>query len=369
MIVQRILTRLKINVGNVGLFTRYLIRRSKHDGVEPKAVFFDIDNPRFERYLYWLLKMFDIAGWRVSLRASPNLLLNLRNFAEYIYDIQTLDIRLTQPKDCDLVISNKRKNGAIFLDTNYFQKDKPVNSLSLPFFMFPEVYHQELDRRISRLRSSKRNVRCFLRGSSLEYYDNPEINSLFGILNRYEITKQIGEYYRQKEGFMEIEILEDADKIVDGVSIDFLLLRNSVITLPKWIELLSKCSFFIAPPGFMMPFSHNLYEAMAVGCIPITQYGKYFSPPLVNGETCFSFSDIPDLKATIDQILGIDEVTISRMRENVVKYYDTHLDPKGIVEKIENKKEGVSHLYIIAGHLSVHDIKNESDAKIANRVS
>src|SRR5260370_10572567 len=72
----------------------------------------------------------------------------------------------------------------------------------------------------------------------------------------------------------------------------------------EWLKTLSRCEVFLAPPGISMPQCHNIIEAMAVGCIPLTNYIEWLSPPLTDGVNCFQFRDENDLRKRVFEILG-----------------------------------------------------------------
>jgi hypothetical protein len=103
---------------------------------------------------------------------------------------------------------------------------------------------------------------------------------------------------------------------------------------------------FLAPPGFQMPQCHNIIEAMAVGCIPLTNYADWFSPPLTDGENCFRFHDRKDLQERIASILATDQAALNAMRRRVIDYYDRHLAPKSFLERFRAQQASEIRLYV-----------------------
>ena len=316
----------------------------------------NVGDPRLERYLYWLLKMFDLAGWQVAMHLRPWLLLNLRNCSEYIYDIRGLSLTMRSNTNADLAISDRPGvYNAIRLDTNYFSPEKGKFSLKLPFFMHPDVYHTGLYRALPALRErNDRNVRIFLGGNlASENYDTPWMRERFGLMNRSEVTQAAAVALQEGE-LLQILQPEDARPVLkQGQPVTGVLMRNAILPLEQWMELMSRSEFFIAPPGVLMPFSHNIIEAMAVGTIPITQYGHMFDPPLLDEETCLSFENEEELRKRIDDAINMSNEEITRMRQNVLEYYDTHLDAKAVVGKIYERRDELERVYLIAGHLSI----------------
>lgn len=300
--------------------------------------------------------MFEIAGWQIVMRPRPWLLLNLRNRAEYIYDVDELRFSVRQPPSSQVVITDRPGvKDAIFLDTDFFKPDKNIRSFSLPFFMHPDVYHTRLYEALPDLRDkTSRLVKVFLGGNLGEIYDTNEMRDRFGLMNRSEVAKTVINWFEGKSGYFEIESSADADAVLGGkAGADVVVMKRPLVPLPKWMELLAASEFFLAPPGLLMPFSHNIIEAMAMGTIPITEYGHMFDPPLVHGETCLAFSNEVELLGQITDALNMEAVDIDRMRQNIVQYYKENLDSAAVVAKIYERREHLERIYLIAGHLSV----------------
>ena len=64
--------------------------------------------------------------------------------------------------------------------------------------------------------------------------------------------------------------------------------------MPDLRPTLAKFRYYMAYPGVFMPFSHNVFEAMSVGCIPIIEdkYADLFQPKLEHLKNSFKFSTI-----------------------------------------------------------------------------
>src|SRR5439155_8625137 len=82
----------------------------------------------------------------------------------------------------------------------------------------------------------------------------------------------------------------------------------------EWLPLLSKSSFFLCPPGTVMPWCHNLTESMSVGTIPILQYAHMCFPPLEHMKNCLAFSSMEELKKVFETALIMKMDDINRMR-------------------------------------------------------
>lgn len=101
------------------------------------------------------------------------------------------------------------------------------------------------------------------------------------------------------------------------------------------MDVIARADFFLCPPGIVMPMSHNLIEAMAIGTIPITSYPEWLSPRLEHMKNCIVFDNEDDLIEKIHLALEMSEAQKAELRDNAVKYYEQNLRPETFVEKIE----------------------------------
>jgi glycosyltransferase involved in cell wall biosynthesis len=95
-----------------------------------------------------------------------------------------------------------------------------------------------------------------------------------------------------------------------------------------YFAALRECDFVLSPPGWCMPVSHNLAEAMFCGAIPITNGGTSMAEPLVDGENCLAFSGEADFVAGMEKVLSMSDQEIEKMRVTVWDYYGRFLNPK-----------------------------------------
>jgi glycosyltransferase involved in cell wall biosynthesis len=101
-----------------------------------------------------------------------------------------------------------------------------------------------------------------------------------------------------------------------------------------YFEALQECDFVLSPPGWCMPVSHNLIEAMFCGAIPITNSGAFMAEPLAVGVNCLAFKNVEELAAAVERASAMDEREVGRMSSSVRKYYDRFLDPKAFAEEL-----------------------------------
>jgi len=204
-----------------------------------------------------------------------------------------------------------------------------------PYFAHPEFYKGGLHNAVLSMRGRERNVRVFFAGthSDSAYSENFR----FPILSRDRILRYLIEKF-------EWVIKAAADK--NGVkSILIVLTRDTgdivekhKLSIQDYMDTMSRSDFFICPPGWRMPHSHSLIEAMSVGTIPITNYHSYMRPPLTPDVDCLAFSTLQELDSAVNRALRMDIGEVQRLRGGVISYYDEHLEPGTFGKKLMEHK-------------------------------
>jgi hypothetical protein len=116
----------------------------------------------------------------------------------------------------------------------------------------------------------------------------------------------------------------------------YLMDRKDVrIGIFEWRQFLSRFDFFLALPGQVMPFCHNVVEAMSVGTIPVLHegYAWLFVPELNGGVNCLVYRD-DTLENVLETAMNMDRQEIRCLRKEVYDYYNSYLIPKAVVAKV-----------------------------------
>jgi hypothetical protein len=214
-----------------------------------------------------------------------------------------------------------------------------ATALRAPYFMHPSVYHRGLHKSRSpstafdSAAKQRRRFRIGFFGThDREFYTK---HYHFPGMNRFEILEAFFEKFG--DSFVNLEGPPEQwpdSKIV--VSIDDQggdRKGKTFLSQEHYFEALRECDFVLSPPGWCMPISHNLIEAVFCGSIPITNGGAFMAEPLADDVNCLAFENEEGLVAVIERALAMDVVEVERMRRAVLNYYERFLDSKAFGER------------------------------------
>ena len=322
--------------------------------VEDKTVFFDVTGIVVNRYLYCLLKMFQIEGYSVFIPRDINIANTISNTkGEFKYAswlISEKVVKFGRPAKPDLQFSRDQ------LSNDYFQNTKVENSFHQPMSEYPGIYKNKFYRSGDTELERKNSI--FMSGNiDAELYGRISNAGFFDILSRREVA----DYVLGKGYSYAPKTLGDLNKFVHNeldhkvVIIDT---KNQFsIPIENLKSVLERFNFYLALPGILIPQSHNLVEAMSVGCIPVIhrRYAALMHPPLEDNTNCLTYSNLEELEVLIREIFKLNSSSIIELRGNVQEYFQKHLSPTAVVRKIE--EGNFSKIYIQAEQISLNYLK------------
>jgi len=238
-------------------------------------------------------------------------------------------------------------------------------ALRAPYFMHPSVYHRGLHKRRSpdtalNTRHSPSVTSHSAKGASPSHQSPATSYSpqrrrrfrigFFGTHDRDFYTKHyhfpgmnrvdVLETFLKKFGHRMRPVSGAPDQWPDSeiaVSIDARggdRRGKTFLSQDHYFEALRECDFVLSPPGWCMPVSHNLIEAMFCGAIPITNGGAFMAEPLADDVNCLAFKNVEELAAAVERALAMDVGEVERMRWAVLDYYERFLEPNAFGEKL-----------------------------------
>ena len=230
------------------------------------------------------------------------------------------------------VLSSKHLEGESckLLDYDYYVADKA--SYFLPFYLHPDVYLSNLLHLLPTLRSAEKTVGVFFAGSVSEAYESVH---KFGFESRQEITDSLVSNISPAKLLVPssraqlFNALEQTDLrrvcVLNITSNRANTLRKHTLRQLEYFQIMARSWFAYCPPG-LHPLSHNIVEAMAMGAIPVFNYGAVFFPRLKHMESCIEYRGSDDVAQAIELALSLPIETRRRMSETVLEIYQKEID-------------------------------------------
>jgi hypothetical protein len=228
-----------------------------------------------------------------------------------------------------------RARSRVRISVDWFSSESRAEGIVMPYFA-----HPDLQRHTTRLEPARgeRPVRVGFAGTMDEQIYRKKFD--FPMPGRVDVLQRIVERFGDR-----LALVESRDALAavhaEKTPIVFVVVRDRSDTTRKhvlqgrdYLSFLTRCSFFVAPPGFRMPLCHNLVEAMSVDAIPILSYGELLDPPLRDEVDCLHFSTLEELDSTLERALEMDEHDIDRIRRGVSAYYDGHLSVDSFARRL-----------------------------------
>jgi hypothetical protein len=337
-------------------------RHSTPLGVPPPGpgaggpVVIDLRERSLERYAYLLPRQFHEAGYAVHVRPRLDVIGDLDDYrgryAKLVLGIPGVKVErsFSAEPSAALYVTDRpsRLPDAPWrgvLEVNYDWYGAPADALAAPYPTHPNQYESGAVRRLGDLRDHPRTFGALFAGNvSPDRYGDGPITEVFGLLPRAGVVAALwertpaGQLFRPAPppGLQEGKgTLDDLERIAGGgggdrvVSLDRWRVHDD-----DWLSLLARAAFFVAPPGIQVPHSHNIVEAMAVGTVPITNYGHLMRPALTDREALL-FTTADDLAACVRRALAMEEEERRAMRAAAAAYYDAHLAPASFAARLE----------------------------------
>jgi hypothetical protein len=313
------------------------------------------------RHFYHILRTLAFSGHNINVYKNFKFkdFISVGQFGRLIYLIENLKIVSKVPKETedkifcfdkeDKACADKKWKKSIRIrydiSSALEQNQRPI---IMPYPMSPEMNLCKKQDSVKIFRDNERSFRIFFSGDVQTYHAN--LSKLYkDKLTRLEAIEAI-RYDLDDEHKACVTNEKEFDSLFDGQYRDkFILVDTDKIRIKPeyWLDTVSRSDFFLCAPGDFMPVCHNAIEAMAVGTIPIINYPEWFTPPLTHMENAILFSDRKDLIEKIKYVLEMDRETITELKNNVINYYEDHLDLKKFINRVISGSENELTVFII----------------------
>ncbi len=333
---------------NFRFYKSLIISKFRSEG--KKKVYIEIDEMALNRYLYNFIKFFILNNYTVYIPKNKKVISTLnRKRGEFIYGSWILKerVKLGKPKNTDLVIKREQ------LSNDYFGGAKE-NSYHVPMSEYPGMYRNGIyDESENFKRNRKRSA--FMSGNiDATHYKKISKAGFFEIPSRSEVADfiQSQRYYQKTDSLMALREFINTETDNKVILID--ASKQFRIPLYELKDLMQRFHFYLALPGILIPQSHNLVEAMAVGCIPVIHeaYARLMYPSLEHMKNALVYDSLEKLDELILKSFKLEKDQVESLHENVRNYFENHLSPSAVIKKIE--ENDFSKIYIQAEHVSLN---------------
>jgi hypothetical protein len=348
---------------DVLLFSKFLKRqlnKKKDINSSSPCVWLDINGNSYIRFSYMVTKYLELEGYQVYLKPNLKFLLSLGDpYAKLIIEENKTLFSSKVPTNAVAVFSDKTSetDQFKFISNDYYSTifNEPENSYHVPLGLHPNMYRKGLwNKPVSH---TNKKLSIFFAGNFDEFeYKRLAKQKKFKMLDRVSLLKLIESLPNSTFPKTYNALLNDAkDGQIDIVNQAYFRVSEEALR-----QTIANYYFFIACPGVVSPLSHNLFEAMSVGAIPIIHqlYADMFNPKLENFKNAIIYDD-ENFVEKLNEALTFSKEQADSMRLNVINYYNENATPKAIVKNLVDPK--YKFYFLSAGRTSVNLYKGENN--------
>ena len=243
-----------------------------------------------------------------------------------------------------------------------FHMFEHLNSVTSDDLFYPIVSHKKYNNSfiesdvLSKSITKKRRIGAIFVGNNDFGYNKSITKELFGINTRDEVFNCIC------TNVSDVYIPRSLNEFVSDI--EYGLLKNKIVLLittnkfeipsDKYLDILLESNFYIHMSGHIQPYCHNQIESMMSGCIPITQFARFFIPPFQHEENSLLYNTLDELIELLKKIAsGHYTNKIEFMRENIIHYYKKYYSLVSFKKKISHlidSKVDYTNYYIALGN-------------------
>jgi len=256
--------------------------------------------------------------------------------------------------------SISEKTLKIFINFRIFNHLNNIseNDIFYPLVTFIKYNKPSIEKNImSKVFSAERKIGAFFVGNTKpDTYNAAHTRELFNVNTRYETFNYIVDNFSKDTLYIPIDIdsfLHDIESGTLKKKVVLLDINNFEIPKKHYLTILLQSDFFIHMNGVIYPYCHNQIESMMTGCIPITQFSRFFIPPFQHELNSLLFQSLDDLIVILSKMNSGDYNDIIKvMRKNIVDYYVKYYSFKSFNDKLTdviNKNLNYTNYYITTG--------------------
>lgn len=305
------------------------------------------------RYSFIICQILKFSGYDVVVKMDRRFFLKEGPYKTMLLAQDFTYVRTTRTKVGTIEIYGKDlKRRSIKLHYGFKLINNEIAAYYLPYTLHPRFYLDYTgNTNFQVFRETERKTRIIFAGNfERELYARAILKDNFeGIISRVDVLDYIKASYANDSRVVYSPTKEDLYALlVSKPSVNKLVLSDVKTPEADWLSILSKADFYLCLPGMAMPWSHNAFESMAVGTIPIIQYNYLFYPHLVHLENCIAYDSFDSFDEAIELALNMTVEQVSIMKQKVIEYFDKYLSTERTINKIQSFVGGEQETMTIA---------------------
>lgn len=321
---------------------------------EGRVVYFEFGKNDLRRTLYTFFKFFDLAQYNCVVKHDNHLFAEMKGDHYGRWVIEEELIRIGSPQASHRSFAFKATDGYVQISDDYFT---PVDdTYYFPITQHPGMYHLEYWNKPVELPVDQRVQQVFFAGNfNINTYRRIKKDGLFDTIIRTDLLQ----YLKEND---QVFFIDCAEQIGQQQALDKVAIADTgifEIPMKDLRQTLGKYNFFLAAPGASVPHSHNLAEALSVGCIPVIQdtYAQMMHPPLEHGKNALIYKDLNSLSLMIAEASNLSKQQVIQMSHSVSDYYDQYMTPKAVIDRILDP--AVNRVNVLSFSSSINYLKRK----------
>jgi len=342
-----IIKRVKNKIQKIKICIRYILR---YNIVQSKSVFFLSSSELKEKNLMHLIYYFHSLGYNCYLDYSFRQCLKLKVNGISALSLQNVFPAEKKENTFEIVASrNKQKldsfgSNALKIHINYLEIENGFADIAditevdfyYPIGLHPNLANLSIEAEVLKNAfNTDRKIGVFFAGAIYDKkdgitkkYNYDSLKKQFNVNSRYEVFTSIFEKLPKEYIYTPDSLETFLNDMESGhLKNKIVLIERNIFSIPpdKYFNVLLNSNFFIHMAGVAYPFCHNQIESMLAGCVPITQFSRFFSPAFTHELNALLFNSLDELFSLLnDIVLGKYTGHLDSMREEIVNYYKNY---------------------------------------------
>lgn len=313
--------------------TRYKVSKPNPTQKDRIAIKFHHTPPY--KYLYSFLKGLNHNNVQVFLIPTFAFYWKLDIYGKSILSDCDYTLSFLRPKACFLLVDKVSPN-SIYIQFDYLNGMQNPNpeQFTFPLLMHPFVYKENLHHSLLGM-NTKKHITLLFCGNCNPYYDTVFAPKYFGVPNRIKTIEFI------KERFQTYSPVDASlhTLMKDPIRLAIINSKKNSFGTSGYLKLVGASKFFLALPGYRAPTCHNVYEAIALGSVPIIHKNllPFYGSLLIENYNCLSYNNLENLAQLLKKLLVDPDLEYAKRVKNLAESWERHIQMKMVISNFQSK--------------------------------